>query len=120
MEVVLVSVPRVLAVIGLLVVGIVLLPLLASFLDGEGTENLILPIHLVVMAVLGALVWRALPPAPDSHRATTSAGTTSGGPAVGERTSSARLLLAGAVVGVAAGVVALLLFFVLLSGFDGA
>ena len=119
------SVPRVLAVIGLLVVGIVLLPLLASFLDGEGTENLILPIHLVVMAVLGALVWRALPASPGSRRPTTSGagtsvGATSGAPAVGERTSSSRLLLAGAVVGVAAAVVALLLFFVLLSGFDGA
>ena len=109
------SVPRVLAVIGLLVVGIVLLPLLASFLDGEGTENLILPIHLVVMAALGALVWRALPASADARAATAS-----GSPGMEARASSSRVLLTGAAVGVAAAVVALLLFFVLLSGFEGA
>jgi hypothetical protein len=109
------SVPRVLAVIGLVVVGIVLLPLIASVLDGQGTENLILPVHLVVMAVLGALVWRALPASADARAATTT-----GAQAVEGRASSGRVLLVGAAVGVAAAVVALLLFFVLLSGAGGA
>lgn len=98
------SVPRVLAVVGLLVLGVVLLPLLASVLDGEGTENVILPLHVVVVAAVGAFVWRALP-GPESAGATASTG---------------RRMLVGAAVGVAAAVVGLLFFFLLLSGFDGA
>lgn len=106
------SVPRVLAVIGLLVVGFVLLPLLASFLDGEGTENLIIPLHLVVMAVLGAVVWRMLPGATPATAGDTGAGAAP--------VSGRREVWTGAAVGLAAAVVALVLFFVLLSGFDGA
>lgn len=98
------SVPRVLAVVGLLVLGVVLLPLLASVLDGKGTENVILPLHVVVVAAVGAFVWRALP-SPES----------AGAPA-----STGRRMLVGAAVGVAAAVVGLLFFFLLLSGFDGA
>ena len=103
------SVPKMLAVVGLLVLGVVLLPLLASFLDGQGTENAILPLHLVLMAVAGALVWRGLP-SPATAEAT----------ATGPRAPGARVLVVGAAVGLAAAVVALVLFFLLLSGFDGA
>ncbi len=95
------SLPRVLAVLALLVLGVLALPLLASVLDGQGTENLIIPLDLVVMAVVGALVWRALP-APD--------------PAP----SRGRTAVAGAGVGVVAALVGLLAFFLLLSGFEGA
>ncbi|WP_392544086.1 hypothetical protein [Oryzobacter telluris] len=99
------SLPRTLAVVGLMVLGILALPLLASVLDGQGTENLILPAHLLLMAVVGAVVWRALP-----VPATADAPTP----------SRNRVLLVGAVVGVAAAVVGLVFFFLLLSGFSGA
>ena len=99
------SLPRTLAVVGLMVLGILALPLLASVLDGQGTENLILPAHLLLMALVGAIVWRALP-----------APATAGGPAPARN----RVLLVGAGVGVAAAVVGLVLFFLLLSGFSGA
>jgi hypothetical protein len=98
------SVPRVLAVVGLLVLAVLALPLLASLLDGRGTENLILPAHLILMAVLGAAVWRAVP-----------APATAGPPPTRNRT-----LLVGAVVGVAAAVFGLLVFFLVLSGLTGA
>lgn len=96
------SVPRSLAVIGLLVLGVLALPVLASFLDGEGTENLIIPLDLILMAVIGAVVWR-LVPAP-----------------AGAEVPPSRTALVGAGIGLAAALVGLLLFFFLLSGFDGA
>ena len=96
------SLPRVLAVVVLLVLGVLALPLLAWVLDGQGTENLILPLDLLVMAVVGALVWRALP----------SSGSTP--------PSARRTAVVGAGVGVLAALVGLLAFFLLLSGFEGA
>lgn len=41
----------------LAVAGILSLPVTAYFLDGQGTENWILPVQLLVMAALGALLW---------------------------------------------------------------
>ncbi|PVG83253.1 hypothetical protein DDE18_08110 [Nocardioides gansuensis] len=41
----------------LAVAGIFSLPVTAYFLDGERTENWILPVQLLVMAALGALLW---------------------------------------------------------------
>lgn len=99
------SVPRVLAVITLLVLGVLALPLLAAVLDGGSTENLIIPLDLVVMAVVGALVWRAVP-APATA-----------GPSMAD---GRRTMLVGAAAGVAAALFGLLVFFLLLSGFDGA
>jgi hypothetical protein len=96
------SVPRSLAVVGLLVLGVLALPVLAFFLDGEGTENLIIPADLVLMAVVGALVWR-LVPAP-----------------AGAEVPPIRTALVGAGIGVLAAVVGLVIFFLLLSGFGGA
>ena len=98
------SAPRALAVVALLVLGVLALPLLASVLDGPSTENLVLPLTIVLMAVVGALVWRAVPaPAGDAPAS-----------------SPTRTALVGAAGGVAAAVVGIVLFFLLLSGFDGA
>ncbi|WP_295657843.1 hypothetical protein [uncultured Nocardioides sp.] len=71
----------------------------ATFLDGEGTENLVVPAQLVAMAAFGALVGRLLP---------ALAGPDRRGPVV------------GALVGVAMGLVGIGVFFWLISGADGA
>ena len=93
---------RALAVVVLLVAGILSLPLAAAAFDGEGTENWIIPAQLVGMLVVGALVGAALP-------GLAGAGAT--------RSRGVRL---GMVYAVGAAVVGVLLFWVLLSGFDGA
>ena len=84
----------------LLAAGLLSLPLAASFLDDPGTENWILPVQLGVVALLGALVGIALP------------GFVAGG--------TGRRLAVGAAYGLAAGLVGVLVFFLLLSGFEGA
>jgi hypothetical protein len=96
------SAQRILAVVVLLVVGVFTLPVVAYFFDDEGAENWIVPVALLVVAVIGALVGRALPGL------------------AGEGASGARATVVGAVTGVACLVVGLALFFLLLSGFDGA
>jgi hypothetical protein len=45
----------------LIAAGILSLPVVAAFLDGESTESLIVPIQLGVMAVLGATAGYLLP-----------------------------------------------------------
>src|SRR4051812_45969980 len=52
---------RLAALVLLLGAGIASLPLSALAFDGEGTENLILPVQLGGMAVLGAVVGYLLP-----------------------------------------------------------
>jgi hypothetical protein len=90
---------RVLAVLVLLVAGVLSLPLSATFLDGEGNENWIVPAQLAGMAIVGALVGVLLPglarPGASGGRAATT----------------------GAIVGVAMAVLGVAIFFVLLSGF---
>jgi hypothetical protein len=93
---------RVAAVAVLVVAGIASLPLAALFLDGEGTENLIVPAQLAGMAVVGAAVGLLLPGL------------------AGARATSRRAAWTGALVGVGMAVVGVLLFFLLLNGFDGA
>ena len=93
---------RVIAVLVLLAAGILSLPLVAYFLDDQGNENWIFPVQLLAMALLGALVGRALPGL------------------AGAEASSSRATLVGAGVGVVAAIVGVVLFFLLLSGFDGA
>jgi hypothetical protein len=93
-------VTRVLGWLLLLAAGVLSLPLAAAFLDGQGTENWILPVALVVTALVGALVGVALPGF--------VAGTTR------------RRAVVGAAYGVVAAAVGVLVFFLLLSGFDGA
>jgi hypothetical protein len=93
---------RVGALVLLLVLGIVSLPVSAAFLDGEGTENWILPVQLVGMAVVGAVVGRLLPGL------------------AGADAPGARSAWIGALAGFAAALVGVGLFFLLLNGFSGA
>jgi hypothetical protein len=84
----------------LIAAGMLSLPLAAYFLDDQGTENWILPVQLGGMALVGALVGIALP------------GFLTG--SVGRRPAL------GAACGVAAALVGVVVFFLLLSGFEGA
>jgi hypothetical protein len=93
-------VTRVLGWLLLLAAGVLSLPLAAAFLDGQGTENWILPVALVVTALVGALLGAALP------------GFVAG--------ANGRRAAVGATYGLAAAAVGVLVFFLLLSGFDGA
>lgn len=96
------TVQRVIGALVLLVLGIFSLPVVAFFLDGPSTENLILPVQLILMAVLGALITSALPALAPAGAASTTR------------------ILAGAGWGVLAAVIGLVVFFLLLNGFDGA
>jgi hypothetical protein len=89
---------RVVAVVLLLVLGVVSLPLAAAPFDGEGSEDWILPLQLVGMAVVGAVVGVLLP-------GLAGPGATRG-----------RAAGVGAGVGVACAVLGVLVFFVLLAG----
>ena len=96
------SAQRIVGIIVLAILGIVMLPVTATFVDGDGAENWILVVYLVAMAVLGAAVGIALP------------GLAREGADTGRRA------LAGAGWGVLGAVIGLVVFFLLLSGFDGA
>lgn len=95
-------VKRVVAVVVLLVLGVLSLPLVAWVLDDEGTENWILPVQLLLMAVVGAVVGRLAPEL------------------AGEGATPRRAVVVGVLVGLGAAVLGLLIFFLLLSGFEGA
>ena len=84
----------------LIAAGMLSLPLAAYFLDDQGTENWILPVQLGGMALVGVLVGSALP------------GFVTG--------SGRRKAALGAVCGVAGALVGVVVFFLLLSGFEGA
>ena len=45
----------------LVVLGLLSLPISAAFLDGGSTEDLVVPVQLVVMTVVGAVVGYLLP-----------------------------------------------------------
>jgi len=94
-------VQRILGLALLLVAGIVSLPLAAAPFDSEGSENWILPAQLGGMAVIGAVVALVLP------------GLT------GAATTGRRVVL-GALTGLAMALVGVVVFFLLLNGFDGA
>ena len=91
---------KVLGVVLLLVAGVVFLPLSAAFLDDQGSENWILPVDVAAVALLGGVLGVVLP------------GFVTG--------SSRRRAVIGAAWGVGAAAVGLLVFFLLLSGFEGA
>ena len=55
------TVQKVLGALVLMVLGVLSLPLVASLFDGEGTENWIIPVQLILMAIIGAVVTLALP-----------------------------------------------------------
>ncbi len=84
----------------LLAAGILSPALVAMFLDDQGSENWILPVQIGGMAVVGALVGVGVP------------GFLSG--------SGTRRALLGAAAGVAAAMLGVVVFFLLLSGIDGA
>ena len=70
------TVQRVVGALVLLACGMLSLPLSAALLDGEGTENWIVPAQLLVMAAVGAGLAVALPAlaragAPTERRALT-------------------------------------------------
>ena len=96
------TVQRVIGVLLLLVAGMLSLPLVASLLDDQGTENWILPAQLLVMTGVGAGVTVALP------------ALARGGAPTGRRA------LTGAGWGLLAAVVGVLVFWLLLNGFNGA
>jgi hypothetical protein len=93
---------RVVGVLALLVAGMLSLPLAAYVLDGQGTENWIVPVQLLGMALIGAGVTVALP-------ALARVGAPTG-----------RRALTGVCWGLLASFVGVLVFWLLLSGFSGA
>lgn len=92
---------RVAAIALLLVAGVISLPLSALVLDGDGTENLIVPAQLAGMALVGALVGARLPGL--------------AGADAGRRRSA----WTGAAVGVAMALLAVAFYFVVISGIGG-
>lgn len=95
-------VQRVIALVVLLAAGIISLPVAAYFLDDEGAENWIIPAQLGGMAIIGALVGGLLP------------GIARPG------SSTGRAARVGAIVGVVMAIVGVVIFFLILNGFDGA
>ncbi len=93
---------RGIALVVLLAAGIISLPVVAAFLDGPSTENLIIPVQLALMAVAGAIIGSLLPGV------------------AGAASASARSAGFGALVGLGAALVGLVMFFLLLNGFSGA
>lgn len=91
---------RAIGLLLLLAAGVVSLPVSASFLDAPDTENYVVPAQLAGMAVVGALVALAVP-------------------GVVRGTTAAKIFV-GAVFGVTAAIVGLLLFWLLVSGLEGA
>jgi hypothetical protein len=84
------------AVVLLVLAGILSLPVAAAFLDGGSTEDLIVPIQLAVMGVLGATTGYLLPGA------------------AGFGSTSARSAMVGAVIGLAAALGGVAIFSLLL------
>jgi hypothetical protein len=92
---------RMLGLFVLVVAGILSLPVAAAAFDGEGSENWIIPAQLGGMAATGALVGLVVP------------GLTGAA-------SPGRRALSGAAIGVGMALLGVLIFFLLLNGFDGA
>ena len=92
---------RMLGLFVLVVAGILSLPVAAAAFDKQGSENWIIPAQLGGMAVIGALVGLAIPGLTNAE-------------------SSARRALLGAAIGVGMALLGILIFFLLLNGFDGA
>lgn len=96
------SAQRVVGLLVLLAAGILSLPVVAYFIDGQGSENWIVPVQIVVMALIGALVGRLLPGI------------------AGPNATPNKAMIRGALLGVLMAVVGILIFFLLLNGFSGA
>ncbi|GGC54899.1 hypothetical protein IEU95_09125 [Hoyosella rhizosphaerae] len=89
------------AVVILFVLALVSLPISASFLDGERTEDIVLPVHFLVMAVAGAVIAQLLPLA--------NAGA-----------SATRRTVIGVATGLGMAVLGMAVFWFLLNGLGGA
>lgn len=87
---------RIIALVLLVVVGVLSLPVTAAFLDGDSTEDLVVPVQLVLVALVGAVVGYLLPGL--------------GGPASARGRSAA----VGAVVGLAGALLGVVIFVLLL------
>ncbi len=90
------GIQRVVALVLLLAAGILSLPVVAALLDGQSTENLIVPIQLAVMAVVGAIIGYLVPSV------------------AGFGSSRARSAMVGAVIGVATALGGVAVFSLLL------
>ena len=95
-------VQRIVGIVVLLGAGMLSLPAAASVLDGPSTENWIVPVQLVAMGAVGAVVTVALP-----------ALARAGAP-------TARRAMTGLLWGLLAAFVGVVVFWFLLSGFNGA
>jgi hypothetical protein len=89
---------RLLAIVVIVVAGFLSLPIVATFLDGDTTEALVVPVQVALMAVVGALVGRVLPGI------------------AGADATRPRGAVVGAVLGVAAALLAAAFFVWLLGG----
>ena len=96
------GIQRSIALVLLVAAGIVSLPVVAAFLDGDSTEGLIIPVQLALMTGVGAAVGCLLPGVADAGW------------------GRARSTAFGALVGVGAAVAGVVLFFLLLNGVSGA
>jgi hypothetical protein len=96
------SAQRVVGVVLLLATGILSLPVAAFLLDGRGTENWIIPVQLLAMAVTGAALTVGLP-------ALAREGATTG-----------QRIRYGIGWGVLAALVGVAIFWFLLNGINGA
>ena len=88
---------RAIALVLLLVAGILSLPIVAAFLDGSSTENLLVPVQVAAMAAVGAVVGYLVPGI------------------AGADSSRARTAGLGALVGIATAVVGVAVFYLLLA-----
>jgi hypothetical protein len=95
-------VKRLLTLVLLLVAGMLSLPVAAAFSNSEGSENWILPGQLGGMALIGAVAALAVP---DLAR---------------DGASTGRRILTGALLGIGMGLLGVVVFFLILNGFDGA
>jgi len=91
---------RVAGVLVLVAAGLLSLPVVAALLDSA--ENLIFPVHLLVMAALGAGVCLAVPAL------------------AGDDAARGRRVVVGVGWGLLAALVGLAVFWLLISGLDGA
>jgi drug/metabolite transporter (DMT)-like permease len=96
------SAQRVVGILVLLVVGMLCLPVSAFFLDGQGTENWIAPVAILLAAAVGAAVTIALPAL------------------AREGASTGRRAMTGIWWGLLAAFVGVVVFWFLLNGFSGA
>jgi len=92
---------RLLGLFVLVVAGVLSLPIAAAAFDNKGSENWIIPAQLGGMAVIGALVALAIPGVTGAER-------------------SRRRAIFGALIGIGMALLGVLIFFLLLSGFDRA